>query len=293
MDVQFLENIVTNQTMRNLNPGRKPLLVFAGMLTVTVPAMLGPMNVALLRSQTPAADRAAFEVASVRLYQDDGVGPRNAHSRYSPQGVDFGARTVGFLIGEAYGVPVGRIVPAQTKAQDEVLGYLRQGYDIVARADHTASKDELRLMLQSLLTDRFQLKLHRETMTRPVYKLVVARGGSKLQAPEEGGELVMSGSPEGFVFRNAEVYRLTGYLSSYLDRMVVDETGLKGLYNYAVKLPEDLRQSQSGKPDGRSPDSPAAGRFADVLKPLGLQLIGGMAPVEYLVVDHVERPSEN
>jgi uncharacterized protein (TIGR03435 family) len=76
-----------------------------------------------------------------------------------------------------------------------------------------------------------------------------------------------------------------------VDRLVVDETGLKGLYNFAVKRPEDLRAA--GKPDGTSPDSPSAATFADVLKPLGLQLVAGMAPVEYLVVDHVGMPSEN
>jgi uncharacterized protein (TIGR03435 family) len=58
-------------------------------------------------------------------------------------------------------------------------------------------------------------------------------------------------------------------------------------------MPEDLRQNPSVKPDGRSPDSPSAAMFADALKQLGLKLIAGKAPVEYLVVDHVERPSQN
>jgi uncharacterized protein (TIGR03435 family) len=286
-----IENILHNRKVRNLNLGRKLLLAFAGMLTVTVPVVIGLVNVPMLRSQTPSADRPAFEVASVKRYNDVGVGPRNARSLYSPQGVDFRARTLGFLIAEAYGIPAARIVPAESKTKDAVLGNLRQGYDIAAKADHSVSKSELRLMLQSLLADRFKLTMHRETVTRSVYKLVVAPGGAKLEASEDGGELVASGSPDGFTFRNSEVFRLTGLLSSYLDRMVVDETGLNGLYNFVVKIPEDLRQV--GKPAGRSPDSPAAGTFASVLKPLGLQLIAGMAPVEYLVVDHIEPPSEN
>ena len=288
-----IENILKGQKVRNLNLGRKLLLVFAGMLTVTVPVVIGLMNVPLIRAQTLALNRPAFEVACVKVYKDEGVGPRNAHSTYGPQGVDFGARTLGFLIGEAYGVPVGRIAPAQTKTtKDTLLEYLRQGYDIVAKSDHPVSKDQLRLMLQSLLADRFKLTLHRETMRRPVYKLVVAKGGSKLQASQDGGELVMSGSPDGYTFRNAEVFRLAGYLSSHVDRMVVDETGLEGLYSFVVKVPEDLRQNQPVKSE-RSPDSPSAAMFADVLKPLGLQLVAGMAPVEYLIIDRVERPSEN
>ncbi len=288
-----IENILSNRTVQNLNIARKLLLLIAPILAVTVPVGIGLMNVRLLQSQTSSANRPAFEVASVKAYKDAGIGPRNAHSTYSPEGVDFGARTVGFLIGEAYGVPVGRIVPAKTNSKDEILRYLRQGCDIVAKADHPVSKDLLRLMLQSTLADRFKLSLHRETMTGPVYKLVVAKGGPKLQAAEDGGDLVMSGSPDGFTFRNAEVFRLAGYLSSYLDRMAVDESGLKGLYNFVVKMPEELRQSGSGKPEGKSPDSPSAAAFADVLKPLGLQLAAGMAPVEYLVVDHIEPPSDN
>lgn len=88
---------------------------------------------------------------------------------------------------------------------------------------------------------------HWETVTRPVCKLVAAKGEAKLAVSEDGGDLVMAGSPEGFVFRNAEVFRLAGYLSSHVDRMVVDETGLAGLYNFEIKLPEDLWANPQAK----------------------------------------------
>jgi uncharacterized protein (TIGR03435 family) len=233
-----------------------------------------------------AASLPAFDVASVKLWKDDGVGPRNSHSNYGPQGIDFGARTLGFIIGEAYKFPAGLIVPGSHTNE------MRQGYDIVAKADHAVPKEQLRLMLQSLLADRFKLTLHRETRMTLVYRLVTAKGGPKLEE-SEGGDLVMSGSAEGFTFRNAEVFRLTGYLSSYADRIVVDDTGLTGLYNFAVKVPDDLRQNSPVKSDGRSPDAASANVFAEVLRPLGLRLIAGTAPVEYLVIEHVERPSEN
>jgi uncharacterized protein (TIGR03435 family) len=232
-------------------------------------------------------------VASVKPYKDDGVGPRNSHSSYGPQGVDFGGRTLAFIIAEAYNFPVGRLVGPGSLTKQALWGSLTQGYDIVAKAEHAVPKEQLRLMLQSLLADRFQLKLHWETKTGPVYKLVVAKNGPKLEEPDAPGDLVMSRSADGFVFRNAEILRLTGYLSSYADRLVVDETGLKGLYNFTVKIPEDLRQNPPVKSEGASPDSPTAARFAEVLKPLGLQLIPGTAPVEYLVVDQVQRPSAN
>jgi uncharacterized protein (TIGR03435 family) len=173
-----------------------------------------------------------------------------------------------------------------------LLGRLRDGYDISAKTDHPASKAELHVMLQSLLAERFRLALHREAMVRPVYKLSVARSGPRLRMSEGDGELVMSGGPDEFVFRNAEVFRLAGYLSSFLDRMVVDQTGLPGLYDYVVKIPEELKRNPPVKSE-LSPDSSSAAVFTDVLKPLGLQLNAGEASVEYLVVDHVEKPDAN
>jgi uncharacterized protein (TIGR03435 family) len=242
--------------------------------------------VILLTAPAIAPDRPEFEVASVHVNKDSGTGPRNSHSTYGPAGVNIGDRTLGFLVSEAYGVPVAQVVPAPAK-KDALLKEIRRGYDIVAKADRPASKDQLRLMLRSLLEDRFRLAMHRESRTGPVYKLIVAKGGPKLEPSE--GELIMKGSATDYAFRNAEIFHLAGFLSSYVDRLVVDETGLKGTYNFTVKRPEELSQSK----DPRSPDSPSSAMFADVLRPLGLQLIGGTSAVEYLVIDHAEPPSEN
>ncbi|HEV3198242.1 MAG TPA: TIGR03435 family protein [Bryobacteraceae bacterium] len=265
-------------------------LVFAAIAALAGPVIIGFVGARPGRAQSQPTARPAFEVASVKLYKDDGVGPRNAHSTYNPQGIDLGARTIGFIISEAYQFPPGLMVVSSSLPKDALRG--PPSYDILAKADHPVPKEQLRLMLQSLLADRFKLALHRETKTGPVYKLVIAKGGSKLEE-SEGGDLTMAGSVDGLVFRNAEVFRLAGYLSSFLDRIVVDETGLKRVYNFTVKAPEELRQNPVVKSEGRAPDSQSAALFADVLKPLGLQLIAATAPVEYLVVDHVERPSEN
>jgi uncharacterized protein (TIGR03435 family) len=205
--------------------------------------------------------------------------------------VRFGARTLSFLIGEAYAFPVGRIAAQGFVRKGAVWESLIQGFDLSARADRTVPREQLRLMLQSLLADRFQLKLHRESRTGPVYRLTVAKGGPKL-AGSDGGDLEMAGSPDGYSFRNAEVFRLAGYLSSFADRMVVDETGLTGLYNFTVKKPGDWGQEMPIKAD-RSPDSSTAAVFAEVLQPLGLQLVAGSAAVEYLVVDRVGPLSAN
>jgi uncharacterized protein (TIGR03435 family) len=87
--------------------------------------------------------------------------------------------------------------------------------------------------------------------------------------------------------------RLSGFLSGQLDRPVVDETSLKALFNFTLKAPMDLRENQPAKSDGQSPDSLSSGAFIDGLRALGLQLLPGTAQVEYLVVDHVEKPTGN
>src|ERR1022692_3481957 len=118
------------------------------MKTNLIASLLVAGSLTVITGYAQTANRPTFEVASVKPYNDAGTGPRNAHFTWSPQGVDFGARTVAFLIGEAYGVPVGLIMPDQTKTpertktKDAVLGNLRQGYDIVARVDHPISKND-------------------------------------------------------------------------------------------------------------------------------------------------------
>ncbi len=268
---------------RDVNLGRKRRPVLAGMLMAAIPAMVGLICVPSLRSQSMAAKRPSFEVVSVKLHKDSGTGPRGSRTAYGPQGVEFGARQIRFLMGEAYGVPLSRI-------NDEAFRHLDfgTGYDIVAKAGHPGSRPQIRLMLQSLLEDRFKLRFHRETRMEQVYKLQVAKGGSKLEAAADDGDTPVRRSGDDVIFRNAEVYRLGGFLSGTLDHAVIDETGLDGLYNFVVKLPAELR----GKSVGSS-DLPAAARFADALKPLGLQLIAGTGSVEYFVIDHAERPVED
>jgi len=241
----------------------------------------------LLLAQAPT-----FDVASIKPHHDPGgAGPRQMHSSYTPTGVDLGGRPLAFIISEAYSLPPNRIQPSP-RVKNLIQDRLREPYDVVAKTDHAVSKDELHLMLQSLLTERFQMEMHRETKTTPVYKLVPAKDGPKL-AQADGGDLVMANGPEGYVYRNAEVFRLASHLSSFLDRMVVDETGLKGLFNFTIKIPEELRLNPMQKSDGQSPNAPPPSVFNDVLKHLGLQLTAAAAPVEFLVIDRIEKLTAN
>jgi len=176
--------------------------------------------------------------------------------------------------------------------KEALWGALSQEYVIVAKAAEPASKDQLRLMLQSLLVDRFKLTMHREAKTGPVYKLIVAKDGPRLGESKSTGDFSLSVSNSGFEFANAEMIRVSGFLTGRVDRTVVDQTGLKGLYNFTLRRPEELVE-EPGKSEGISAVSSSAGAFREALKNLGLQLVPGTGPIDYLVVDHVERPVEN
>lgn len=199
-------------------------------------------------------------------------------------------------IGEAYSFPYGRIIGPGSLTPERLWGALSTGYDIVAKASGAASKDQLRLMLQSLLAQRFKLGLHRETKTGPVYSLTVAAGGLKLEESEEPGVFTMMVDDGYFVFRNTEMRRFIGVLQGHLDRPVVDSTGLAGFYNFRLRVPRTLSEPESDlerkTKSEVSADWVSSTLFAD-LKKIGLELRADTGPVEYLVVDHVEAPDAN
>ena len=257
----------------------------AALVAVALVLTISPLRI-VTRAQT--ATDLTFDAASVRLHQDDGVGKRDTRVSYGPQNVDFRGLALGFIIGEAYAIPVGHVVGATSDVTSALRGL--QGYDIEARAARAASRDDLRGMVRSLLTDRFKLTLHHEQREVPVFRLSVANGGSKLR-PAQSGDLATTASPDGFVFRNAEVSRLAGFLSTFVGREVVDETGLKGLYDFTIRMPDGYTPA-SAKAGIATGDAPDAASFAGPLRALGLQLAAGRASIDYLVVDHVERPSD-
>jgi hypothetical protein len=116
------------------------------------------------QAQTPAADRPAFEVASVKLHPP-APGPFRSSSSIEPGGIRFTNVNLKGCIQRAYGVPTNRISGGPDWTASE-------RYDIVAKAASAAPQARLMLMLQTLLEDRFQLKFHRETIERPIYALV-------------------------------------------------------------------------------------------------------------------------
>ncbi len=143
------------------------------------------------------------------------------------------------------------------------------------------------LMLQTLLEDRFKLKVHRETKERTVYSLVVAKGGPKLKevAPNDPSERCCWTFNSGQITaRFRSMPWLADALRMYVGAPVLDQTELKGAYDFKLEWQDE-----------RDPD-PKAGPssiFTAVQEELGLKLEPSKGPVEILVVDHAEKPDAN
>jgi uncharacterized protein (TIGR03435 family) len=177
-------------------------------------------------------------------------------------------------------------------------------FDIEAKAARPSTVDELHTMLAHLLEERFHLKVQHEIRQESVWNLVVANDGSKMPVhdpvdkdyPPMGPQLV--GDKDGTVCarlqgRNETMKYLAFILSRNMDRWVIDETGLPARYDVNLRyMPDGVHPK---RPDGvEVPFSPDCfDIFAALPKQLGLRLEAAKGPVEYLVVEHVEKPTEN
>jgi uncharacterized protein (TIGR03435 family) len=178
-------------------------------------------------------------------------------------------------------------------------------YDILASTpgDVQPNLDEQMGMLRKLLADRFQLTFHREPKELPVFAITVGKGGSKLKPstapPGTLPELINVIYPEdkGGVHvmlpaRNATIMQFAAMMQrGVLDRAVVDKTGLSGTYDFDLEWTPDESQFSGQLP--RSVESTKPSLFAAMQEQLGLRLEATRGPVQALVIDRVERPSEN
>jgi uncharacterized protein (TIGR03435 family) len=155
------------------------------------------------------------------------------------------------------------------------------------------SNDEVRKKVQALLKDRFQFKAHRETRELPMYSLVVAKNGIKtgslraMSNPRKG----INARPGAMVGEAAPMAILASRLSSQLGRPVVNNTGLKENYDFDLQWVPDLGPAAQGAQTAA--DSAGPSIFTALQEQLGLRLEAIKGPVEVIVIDQVEKPSEN
>ena len=262
--------------------------VLAIAAAAAAPVILGIDSATLSRAQSKSESYAeAFEVASVRpaaAWKAGGEGSQRSRIQYSPLTLTMRNVDLSDCVQWAYGVKFYQISgPDSLNAEH---------YDIQAKAEGSVTPGQLRVMLQDLLAKRFRLQLHRETKMIPVYDLVVAKGGPKLPAPKSGADLSPAHASESlplvedgnFVFRDTSITDFAGKLSLLrgIDRPVVDQTRIQGVFDITLK------SAASALLD---PDGPSL--FTLVREQLGLRLVPAMKRLEILVIDRIEKPSEN
>jgi uncharacterized protein (TIGR03435 family) len=264
-----------------------------------------------LGAQTAPATAPAFEVASIKANHS---ADRRMMMDMAPGGrLNATNLSVRQLIVTAY-----RIKDSQLSGGPAWID--SEHYDISAKAEGPATPEQLQLMMQTLLADRFKLSLRHETKEMPVYALVVAKDGPKLHENKEAekareeakSDAVKPGSAnapgaKGQFMRmgrgllsaqGAPLNTLADSLSRLLGRVVLDKTGLTGLYDFELKWTPDESQAQMFKgPDGGDsappPDASGPTIFTALQEQLGLKLESQKGPVEVFVIDHVEKPTEN
>lgn len=231
--------------------------------------------------------RLTYDVVSVRP-SDPGAGWGQINPL--PNGVGYNAERVSVrdMLAVMYRVPRRQIVGGP-----DWLG--SEKFDVLARADRAYSIDDLHVMFQNLLAERFNLKLHRETRIGPVYVLTVAKAGLKMKPVPAGSDrhnpITSAGNHKAIGDRvpmNYFCFWLGQNLQSDA-RPVIDRTGLSGTYDFALTFRPQLPPDAPEDPDVSNLPS----LFEALKEQLGLELTPQKGPVEMLVIDHVEKPSVN
>ena len=240
----------------------------------------------------PADANPSFEVATIKPTQE---GTRfTIHPTASGMLIANDA-SLEYLIKFAYQVHPRQITKAPAWLDSDK-------YDLTAKPDMPGmpSLPQMRVMMQKLLADRFQLKFHDEKKEMPAYAITVAKGGIKMTKNESNpkGNPGYGGGPGGMRVINSTIQEFIGFvLNDSLEMPVVDQTGLGAArFDFILKYTPDSLQGGGTKggaePQAASPDAPPD-IFTAMQQQLGLKLESTKAQVDVMVIDKVEKPSEN
>jgi uncharacterized protein (TIGR03435 family) len=230
-------------------------------------------------AQTTAA-RPAFDVATVKPSGPD----ERSSNRASTDQIVMTHQTLRQLVVLAYSVQ-----PLQVSAPDWMESVR---FDVTGKYPPDTRDRDRWLMLRTLLEERFKLAVHHETKEMQGYALVVGKGGFKLK-PSEPGEGFTVGGNQGRVWtfraKKIPLPDLTYELGDSLGGIVVDQTGLDGVYDFQLRWASDDMSSPAG---GDANSAPSL--FTALQDTLGLSLLKKKVPVDVIVVDHAERvPAED
>lgn len=230
--------------------------------------------------------RPAFEVTSIKRHVNSGR--HNildlSKTTTSPEMLSMSSTSAGSLIEFAYDL----------KSTAQIAGSKpdwlnRESYDVIAKASSPVSSGQLKVMMQALLAERFQLKCHRETKEGPVYVLVPGNKVKLVPATDEeipefnslpvhtrrGDEIIFS-----YIEKKVSMAQLADWLSSRFRRLVVDRSGMQGAFNFTLTITADQAMEIEEF-------------ISAVQEQLGLKVESQRGPVENVIIEHIERPSEN
>lgn len=264
------------------------------LLVVTM--LIAPISV-VASGQAAISQRPSFEVASVRAHDPGDRKHFNNFQAYPDGRFTSDNCSLWMLLHYAF-----QIQPYQFAGGPDWIK--STGYDLNAKPGEVHGFDDIPLMLQGVLEDRFQLKYHWETREQPVYNLVVTKPGKLRESviktdcprpfshpegiPEDApcGDLEnRSGYTKGYKLSSSE---FAASLSWLLSKPVVDKTNLSGHYDVELRW---TPESAAIRPDASEQNAPDI--FTAIQEQLGLKLQAAKGPVRVFVIDHVEKPSDN
>lgn len=246
---------------------------------------------ASLRDSASAAAGPEFGVATVKV---NDTGSRSIRLSITDDLVRATNIQLDSLIETAFDIRRDQIVGLPHWAQVTHYDVVAKVVDMTAEQLHGLSGEQRRAMLQHLLEHRFHLQTHVESRTLPLLRLVVDKGGIKFtewKKPADGEQDQkgsMHVSNEAMTAIGVPMENLVRLVSSQTHLAVLDETGLKGNYNFTMKWQREEQGADSGLHDQALPTI-----YAALPEQLGLKLESGKGPVDVLVVDHIEPPTEN
>jgi uncharacterized protein (TIGR03435 family) len=249
---------------------------YSKVLLALVTGCAAVCGVTSLYAQSPA-----FEVAAIRLSNDPpfmvlGPGLRNGHltaSKVTPRR----------MLAVAFGMTEPRIIGPDWLDKNR--------FDIAGKSPEGTSDSDLQPMLQQLLKDRFKLEVHREAREMPVYDLEVAKGGVKMAVYPAVERPIEDPVGHGFPMSRgtSTTSQLADMMTFFVNRPVIDKTGLTERYNYVLSFSPMTPQSGDNVAEFAPPDF-----FTAVQKQLGLKLEPAKDIMDVVVVDHMEQmPTEN
>jgi len=232
-------------------------------------------------AQAQTAAGPSFEVASLKLTEHgrDATGWSHSSLHQAPGNLTATNESLQGLIQFAYNVNQYQIVAPEWLSSDNA------SYDIVAKAPPDTALDQMRQMMQTLLTERLILAVHKETRTRSGYDLVVAKNGPRqLQASPDGVRGGTNSTGGQVTATHTSMEELARNLSRWLKEPVFDKTGLQGNFDFKLDYEPDPSQETDTHPS----------IFTALQQQLGLKLEAAKVSMEMIVVDQAERiPAEN